>query len=98
MAGGVRAITRDVEGAFPELDERDRNLCVAIALASWALELDKVGSLDMRPRDAAYVYQAGRIAAQELPPRLQPRLRSMIDAMRWPRSEQGAPVAVSEMS
>lgn len=52
---------------------------VTITVATWVHELDKVGRLDMHAPDVAYIYQDGRIAAQEVKRQLLPRLQSTID-------------------
>jgi hypothetical protein len=79
MLEGVSTIIAGIETAFFDQAEPVRQLCAMIALATWVLELDKVGRLYMAPRDVAYVYQAGRIAAQSLPTDLRSRLRASFD-------------------
>ncbi len=85
MAAGACRVTGEMDSGLADLDARDRDLCRIIALATWVFELDKAGDLFMPPRDVAYVYQAGRIAAQELAPASHSRLKLVIDALRWPR-------------
>ena len=79
MLTGVSTIIAEIETAFRDQEQPAPQLCAIIALATWVLELDKAGRLDMAPRDVAYVYQAGRIAAQRLPTDLRPRLRASFD-------------------
>lgn len=83
MMDGLRTIQAHIEAAFPDVDAVDRSLCVTITLATWVYELDKAGRLDMRPADVAFIYQAGRIAAQEVKPPLLPRLQSTIEALQF---------------
>lgn len=80
-AARIRFVMAEMETAFLDREILDRNLCTTVALATWVLELDKVGRLHMEPRDVAYVYQAGRIAAQELDIELHPRLHRTIEAL-----------------
>jgi hypothetical protein len=81
MLQGLRSIEANVHRTLPDVEGPDRTLCVALAVASWVLQLDKAGQLDMAPRDVAYIYQAGRIAAQELDVLLSARLQPVIDSM-----------------
>lgn len=83
MQGAVRTIEATVVAALQQADEAVRSHCLIVAMATWVHELDKAGRLDMTPRDVAFVYQAGRIAAQETPEELQPHLASVLQSIAW---------------
>ena len=82
MLDGVRRIEAHIEAAFADVDTIDRSHCVTITLATWVHELDKAGRVDMPAPDVAYIYQAGRIAAEEVERRLHPRLQATIDGLK----------------
>lgn len=78
LAADAQEIARAAAEMFPELPDMDRCLCANVVLATWAHELDKVGELDLSARSIAYLYQAGRIAVQELQPDILPRLEHAV--------------------
>jgi hypothetical protein len=67
-----------VDEDFAELPSEDRELCIAVCVATAVLELDRAGRLNIPPRDAAWLYQIGRVGAQELPATLHPRLQKLL--------------------
>ncbi|WP_299638832.1 hypothetical protein [Devosia sp.] len=85
MLDGARAIEEVIVATFPDTDELNRSFCATVALATWVYELDKERRLEMSPREVAYVYQAGRMAAQEVARHLVPRLQSTVESMDWAR-------------
>lgn len=82
MLDRARTIEAHIEAAFPDVDAIDRSHCVTITLATWVHELDKAGRVDMPAPDVAYIYQAGRIAAEEVERQLLPRLQTAIDFLK----------------
>lgn len=82
MLDRVRMIEAQIEAAFPDVDVIDLSHCVTITLATWVHELDKAGRLDMPAPDVAYIYQAGRIAAEEVERQLLPRLQTTIEGLK----------------
>ncbi len=67
-----------IDEDFVDLSSEDRELCIAVCVATAVLELDRAGRLNIPPRDAAWLYQIGRVGAQALPAALHPRLRELL--------------------
>lgn len=77
----ARAIEASTYSEFAGADETNRGRCAQVAVATWAFELDKRGELALGPRDIAFVYQVGRIAAQEVDRALLPRLQQVTERL-----------------
>jgi hypothetical protein len=77
----ARAFRSEIETALSDLPDIDRDLCVTVALATWMHKLDLADGLPLPARQVAYLYQVGRMAAEELSPGLRSRLAPILAAM-----------------
>lgn len=77
----AEALRAAVETDLSDLRDRDRGLCVLVALATWMHQLDRRGELDVPARHVAYLYQVGRMAAQEVSPTLHHKLYPILAAI-----------------
>jgi hypothetical protein len=67
-----------VDENFSDVSGEVRELCIAVAVATSVLELDRAGRLNLPPRDVAWLYQVGRVGAQELPAEIHPKLGMLL--------------------
>ncbi len=96
LAVGALAIEAAMAREFDDVAAPDRMRCAQAAVATWAHELDKRGELAIGNREAALLYQIGRLAVQELDQGLLPRLQAAIEQAipRAPMPEGGNPLSV----
>ena len=82
MRSDAGAFRSAIVTSLSDLHETDRDLCATVALATWMHQLDLAGGLEVPARQVAYLYQVGRMAAEELSPGLRHRLARILAAIQ----------------